>query len=130
MIEEKKLVTVQNANPKLLIGSNNAGLIVPLKAIQYSLDGLQLTRCHLGWTIHGQIEPTSGIDGDIFHVLLCDENHDQEPTTLIKELYKVEDFGIVNQEAKLSEEDQRAIDIMNRMLRRCDNHFEVGQLYR
>uniref|UniRef100_A0A336MGS7 CSON000886 protein n=1 Tax=Culicoides sonorensis TaxID=179676 RepID=A0A336MGS7_CULSO len=56
-IETEKLVAIQNAKPKLLIGSNNSGLISPLKTISYSIYGLQLCHCRLGWTIHGDIDP-------------------------------------------------------------------------
>nr|XP_029716757.1 uncharacterized protein LOC115260055 [Aedes albopictus] len=36
LLDEEKLLMIQNATPKILIGSNNAGLIVPLKTVQYS----------------------------------------------------------------------------------------------
>lgn len=39
-IEEDKLQVILHSFPRLLIGSNNAGLIVPLKTFQYAVDGL------------------------------------------------------------------------------------------
>ncbi|XP_029720702.2 uncharacterized protein LOC109401448 [Aedes albopictus] len=130
LLDEEKLLMIQNATPKILIGSNNAGLIVPLKTVQYSERGLQLTRCHLGWTIHGAIEPGTTDIADQFHVFLCSNDQDLELNEMIKELYKVEDFGIRDQGPKMSEEDERALDIMNRTLNRCNDRFEVGQIYR
>ncbi|XP_062541826.1 uncharacterized protein LOC134209815 [Armigeres subalbatus] len=129
MLDEDKLNAVQNARPCMLIGSNNAGLIVLLKTVQYSLDGLQLTRCHLGWTIHGVIEPNGAGDSDN-HAFLCSEDDDIELTELIKQMYKVENFGIIGQLPKISDEDQRAIDIMNRTIMRRGERFEVGQIYK
>nr|XP_029717151.1 uncharacterized protein LOC115260358 [Aedes albopictus] len=129
MLDEDKLVAVHGARPCMLIGSNNAGLIVPLKTVQYSLYGLQLTRCHLGWTVHGSIEPSDAAP-DYCHALLCSEDDDVELTDLVKQVYKVEDFGITGQSPKMSDEDQRAIDIMNRTITRRGERFEVGQLYK
>ncbi|XP_058837502.1 uncharacterized protein LOC131693593 [Topomyia yanbarensis] len=129
LLDDDKLEAVQGAVPRILIGSNNAGLIVPLKTIQYSVNGLQLTRCHLGWTIHGEIQPDIEVT-DRFHILMCSEANDVELTTLVKQMFKVEDFGITQHDPKMSEEDERALDIMNRTLKRCGDRFEVGQLYK
>lgn len=130
LLDDDKLEAIQGAVPRILIGSNNAGLIVPLKTVQYSVRGLQLTRCHLGWTIHGEIEPTNTGSAEQFHILMCSETDDVELTTLVKQMFKVEDFGITRQDPKMSEEDERALDIMNRTLKRCGDRFEVGQLYK
>lgn len=129
MLDENKLAAIQDACPCMLIGSNNAGLIVPLKTVQYSLDGLQLTRCHLGWTIHGVVDPTI-VGSSNHHAFLCSDNDDSELTDLVKQMYKVEDFGITGQSVKIADEDQRALDIMHRSIRRCGERFEVGQIYK
>ncbi|XP_055543499.1 uncharacterized protein LOC129729046 [Wyeomyia smithii] len=129
LLEEDKLAAIQNAVPKMLIGSNNAGLIVPLKTVQYSTRGLQLTRCHLSWTIHGEVEPATDDIVDQFHVFICNDQ-DLKLTELVREMYKVEDFGIKQQDPKMSEEDERALDIMNRTLKRNGDRFEVGKLYK
>ncbi|XP_062713794.1 uncharacterized protein LOC115264526 [Aedes albopictus] len=129
MLDEDKLVAVHGARPCMLLGSNNAGLIVPLKTVQYSLHGLQLTRCHLGWTVHGLIEPSDAGSEDC-HALICTEDDDVELTNLVKQAYKVEDFGITGQSPKMSDEDQRAVDIMNRTVTRRGERFEVGQIYK
>lgn len=50
------LETILNTEPKMLIGSDNADLIVPLKTSQLAARGLQLTRCMLGSTVHGRID--------------------------------------------------------------------------
>ncbi|XP_065092176.1 uncharacterized protein LOC135713026 [Ochlerotatus camptorhynchus] len=130
MLDEDKLAAIQDARPCMLIGSNNAGLIVPLKTVQYSLNGLQLTRCHLGWTIHGVIEPNAAGSNDHHAFLMCSEDDDTELTDLVKQMYKVEDFGITGQSPKIPDEDQRALDIMNRTITRRGERFEVGQIYK
>ena len=130
LLDDDKLNTIRDAAPVLLIGSNNAGLIVPLKTVQYSIRGLQLTRCHLGWTIHGEIDPTVDQSAEPLHALLCSESEDVELTSLIKQMYKIEDFGITRQDPKISDEDARALDIMRRTLKRCGDRFEIGQIYK
>ncbi|XP_062704072.1 uncharacterized protein LOC134286474 [Aedes albopictus] len=129
MLDEEKLAAIQDACPCMLIGSNNAGLIVPLKTVQYSLDGLQLTRCHLGWTIHGVVDP-AGAGSSNHHAFLCSEDDDIELTDLVKQMYKVDDFGISGHSVKIADEDQRALDIMHRTITRRGDRFEVGQIYR
>lgn len=68
MIDEERFTAILNMKPRILIGSNNAGLIVPLKTISYAVDGVQLTRSRLGWTVHGEIEPTKSGDNLEQHV--------------------------------------------------------------
>lgn len=63
-IDIQKLKAVKDARPRILIGSDNAGLIVPRKTFSYHNDGLQLTRCNLGWTIHGKIAPGTSSRGE------------------------------------------------------------------
>ncbi|XP_055605435.1 uncharacterized protein LOC129753627 [Uranotaenia lowii] len=128
LLDEEKLKVIENATPRMLIGSNNAGLIVPLKTIQYSIRGLQLTRCHLGWTVHGEIQPVAECI-EIPHVLLC-SIEDMELTDLIKTMYAVDNFGMTTQSPKMAEEDTRAVDIMNRTIKCIGDRYEVGQLYK
>lgn len=51
------LEEINNTKPRILIGSDNAGLIVPRKTVSYHTNGLQLTHSKLGETIHGKIVP-------------------------------------------------------------------------
>lgn len=77
-IETEKLITIQNAKPKLLIGSNNSGWISPLKTISYSIYGLQLCHCRLGWTIHGDIDPNiPSVKEFSFHIHSMEEQSEE-----------------------------------------------------
>lgn len=58
-LDIQQLEEIQGVAPQAIIGSNNAGLIVPLKTIQYGINGLQKSYCNLGWTIHGPIRNSS-----------------------------------------------------------------------
>lgn len=131
-IETEKLMTIQNAKPRLLIGSNNSGLITPYKSFSYSLYGLQLSHCRLGWTIHGDIEHFIPSEKEYsFHVYtIPGEIEDENITQIVKKSYEMEDFGMKIQTEKLSEDDQRAIDIMQRTMKPINDRYEIGQLYK
>lgn len=130
MLNVDNLSEIQGAKPRLLIGSNNAGIIVPLKTLSYGSKGLQRTRCRLGWTVHGEIKTSSSESTEDYHAFLCSEEDDMELVSLVKKMDEVENFGINNQQPKISEEDERALDILRRTIKRNGNRFEVGQIYR
>lgn len=52
-IDKNILKSLVLAKPQMIIGSNNAGLIVPRENMSHSPNGLQVTNCLLGQTIHG-----------------------------------------------------------------------------
>lgn len=118
---------LRSANPKLLIGSNNAGLIVPLKTLQCHIEGLQATKCHLGWTIHGMIEPSIENEAcSMVHVTVEDE----ELSELVKLQFKLDNFGSLAEKPRMSVEDERALTIMTNTLRKIDDRYEIGHLYK
>lgn len=141
-IQKEVLESVQNATPLVLVGSNNAGLIVPLQTIQYKIDGLQLTKCHLGTTVHcniiesneSHLEPahiyhhTFEINEN-FNLYHSSLNDDQQLMELVKDNFKLENYGIVDKE-RLSLEDSRAIEIMESTIKKTPEGYEIGQLYK
>lgn len=128
-IEIEKLIEIQNAKPKLLIGSNNGGLITPLKTFSYSIYGLQLCHCRLGWTIHGDIDPTLPSDQEFsFHIYT--DIGDGDLSQLVNKSYQVENFGIKIHQEKLSNDDEKAVEIMSRTMKSIGNRYEIGHLYK
>lgn len=125
--DPEMLRQIQASNPKLLIGSNNAGLIVPLQTVQGHVEGLQATKCRLGWTVHGLIDVS--YDNEVFTMLHVSDE-DEELTELIKLQFKLESFGFVVEKPRLSLEDEDALVIMNNTLRKIDDRYEIGHLYK
>lgn len=118
---------LKSANPKLLIGSNNAGLIVPLKTLQSKIDGLQATKCHLGWTLHGSIQPTN--EAEAFSMMHVSVEND-ELSELVKAQFKLDNFGSLAEKPRMSIEDEKALTIMKNTIRKVGDRFEIGHLYR
>lgn len=130
-IDIQKLKAIKDTKPRILIGSDNAGLIVPRQTYSYHDNGLQLTRCNLGWTIHGKIDPNLVDTYTPLSINICSEhNNDEDLNKLIEEMYKVEHFGITQQNPKLSVDDQRALELMEKTLEKVENRYQIGHLYR
>lgn len=130
-IDLEKLKDTKGRFPRILIGSDNAGLIVPRKTFSYKDDGLQLTRCNLGWTIHGLIDPKATRKETTLGIHFAStKDNDENLEKLVEDMYKVENFGISNQTSRLSKDDERALEIMERTLSKVGNRYEIGHLYR
>ena len=111
-VDIDKLEAVKDVQPMILIGSNNSGLTVPLKTLQYKIKGLQTCKTRLGWTVHGPVSEHSTSKNLSLNIHLYIEEKD-ELTKLVKETYKIETFGIVHEKEKLSEADTQALQIMH-----------------
>lgn len=132
-VDQQKIESVKDAQPMILIGSNNSGLIVPLRTIQYKLNGLQQCKSRLGWTVHGNVEEDVKDNSANFslYIHVCIESKkDMQLNELIKQSYMTENFGINDEKEKLAEEDEKAIEIMKNTMTYVGDRFEIGQLYR
>lgn len=129
-IDTDKLKLIHNCTPRLLIGSDNASLITARKSWSYHDQGLQLSKCAFGWTIHGPIQPQTESNSSLAIHLAVLNTEDGKLEELIAEQYRVEQFGIINQNSTMSKDDTRALEIMQRTLRQVENHFEIGLPYR
>lgn len=128
-IDKKLLNQVKDVKPTILIGSNYSGLTVPLRTIQYTIKGLQKCKSHLGWTIHGPIYEKSKMQNFSLSVHMCTEDDAPDLTKLIEDSYKIDVYGITD-EQKMSEEDQKALNIMESTIKNIGNRYEIGQLYK
>lgn len=133
-VERKLLEDVSNVQPLILIGTNNAGLTVPLKTIQHKVNGLQVCKSRLGWTVHGSTNSEASSEGFTMAIEIVSEEkegrNDRELTHLMTKSYELEKFGLTDEDETLSEEDARAVEIMKSSLKRVNDRFEIGHLYR
>lgn len=140
-IDKDLIESINEKKPMVLVGSNNAGLILPLQVIHHQVDGLQFTRCKLGKTIHGNVYPQIAPVGEA-HVFLqsfeinedllmyhSSFSTDNALTDLVKEQFRLESYGLVDKE-KLSQDDLKALEIMESTLKKIDGGYEIGQLYK
>lgn len=130
-LNEEILKNVLNVQPLLLIGSNNGGLTTSIKTNQYRLNGLIECKSRLGWTVHGPIFEKQTASSLTISVHLCTEiNYEQELNDLIRESYKIENFGVRNETEKLPEADEAAVNIMRNTMKKVGDRFEIGHLYK
>lgn len=123
------LKKIEDVKPKILIGQDNCGLIVPRQIIQPRLNQPIMSRAKLGWTIHGNLKGISSINKP-FHVHFCC-HQDEDLHNLVKNSFKLENFGL-NVEGRIvkSVEDKRALEIMEKSLTYVENRYEIGHLYK
>lgn len=103
---------------------------MPLKTTQFRLNGLQECKSHLGNTIHGPIYGNPSRSASLSVHLLAHTMKDEKLNDLIKETYKIENFGVLNEVEKPSEKDEAALCIMRNTMRKVGEKFEIGHLYK
>ncbi|XP_062715819.1 uncharacterized protein LOC134291715 [Aedes albopictus] len=113
-----------NAEPTILIGSDNLDLMAPIESrIGRTGEPVGL-RCKLGWTVSGPV--TSSGTEEYCGVHQCDLLMDQS----LKNYFTMEEAGITCPYRVESEEDRRARGILEETTRRVGNRFETGLLWR
>jgi hypothetical protein len=123
--------SISKAKPQILIGQDNASLIVTRNVIQPEFDSVVLSKCYLGWTAHGPVTMT----GKLTHtasVNLCCEHADDMLHEQVKDFFKVESFGValVKEEKERSVDDRKSLEIANRTFRDIGGRYEVGLPWR
>jgi hypothetical protein len=85
----------------------------------------------IGWVIYGGDHQKLGEQiQSHYHVCECSEDYN-EIKGMIKAFQTSEAFGVVvPQQALLSREEQRAIEILNKTMKLINNRFEVGLLWK
>lgn len=125
------LESVESAVPLILIGQDNAGLIIPRQIIQPKLNQPIMSSSRLGWTINGPIN-NADKDDSIHISLCCRQIGDEDLHQLVKDSFRLDSSGIVkvNDNVIKSAEDKKAVEIMENTLKRIENRFEVGILWK
>lgn len=125
----------QDAVPKLLIGIDNWQLGLPLKYKEGKWDEPVATKTRLGWTVHGQykirhIRPATNTIMPSYHMCECTGDHDLH--NLVKNFFAIESCGInsPNQQIPESDENQRAIKLLQSTTSLDKNRYETGLLWR
>ncbi|XP_074030342.1 uncharacterized protein [Leptinotarsa decemlineata] len=128
-LDRDLLASIRNAKPELLIGQDNCGLIVPRNVIQPQLHQPIMSQCKLGWTVHG---PTSETETYLSHVTLCCRHlNDDKLHEMVKDTFRLEAFGVkIPDNVIKSIEDKRAVEIMEKTLKKVGNHYEIGHLWK
>ena len=120
------------ASPEMLIGQDCIELILTREFHQLQNTGLILSRCSLGWIIHGNVSGKSqSVVNSIEAVeqtdCLCSNKLD-ELNNLIKVYFEIDSLGVKYQ-FNMKSEQKLAIDILNKTSRYVNGVWEVGLLW-
>ena len=104
------LPSLQNAKPTVLIGQDNAELIVARQCITGPWKSPILSNTSLGWVVHGTIAGQRGkIKNGPLECLRIQNNMDNELHQMVKDSFSNESFGVkVMNDTPLSREDKHA----------------------
>ncbi|XP_062711745.1 uncharacterized protein LOC134289626 [Aedes albopictus] len=121
------ITSYQNAVPKILIGVDNLRLALPLKVREG--DGLApvAVKTRLGWCVYGP-RGSSGQESHSFHI--CECSCDTGLHEAVKDFFAVEGTGTRAAEIPRTEEEERALIIMEATTRRVGERFETGLIWK
>ncbi|XP_065094703.1 uncharacterized protein LOC135715317, partial [Ochlerotatus camptorhynchus] len=119
-----------NAVPRILLGVDNAQLIVTLKKRDRKVYEPVAAKTKLGWTLYGNVEGPD-VPQEYRHLHICARSPDQELHDLVKGFFNVESIGISAVPAIESEDNQRARQILKETtVRTPSGRFETGLLWK
>ncbi|XP_055623726.1 uncharacterized protein LOC129767128 [Toxorhynchites rutilus septentrionalis] len=113
--------------PQLIIGVDNAKLLSALKSPESGTGELVAVKTRLGWCIYGRCTTAkSPVEYVNAHVEQCAE--EAEINSLFRQFLAVDESSI--QHSPESEEDKRAMEILQNTTRRVDSRLETGLIWR
>uniref|UniRef100_A0A182NGE3 Peptidase aspartic putative domain-containing protein n=1 Tax=Anopheles dirus TaxID=7168 RepID=A0A182NGE3_9DIPT len=123
-----------DAVPRLLIGVDNCRLGKSLKCAEGRINEPLASKTRLGWMVYGPCPiATANVTGGhrSFHICSFDGNNDGALTTEDKAFDSLESLGVTKLPNPLkSEDDERALEILNRETKLQGDRFETGLLWR
>ncbi|XP_062557546.1 uncharacterized protein LOC134222411 [Armigeres subalbatus] len=121
-----------DAQPRILIGIDNANLTLPLKGKEGSWGQPIATKTRLGWIIHGGIEQVT--DYVSYHSpqkCSCGVTNDAVLHTAVSDYLSMESLGISKPKHNLaSVVDQRAVDILKTIKQDENGHYVSNLLWK
>ncbi|XP_055584688.1 uncharacterized protein LOC129737550 [Uranotaenia lowii] len=116
-----------NAKPRILIGIDNLRLALPLKVKEGDSNGPVAVKTRLGWCVYGpRLNNTE--EANIYHISKCNCETDLQES--VKRFLAVEASGTSSTHAPPSEEEQRALTLLESTTKRIGNRFETGLLFK
>ncbi|XP_043482111.1 uncharacterized protein LOC122511116 [Leptopilina heterotoma] len=120
---------LDNATPTIMIGEDNLHVKKVIQQITGKVGTPFATLTPLGWMVHGP-DNNERVDKD-FAFLIRQKGNDEEINEQIREFWTTESFGVSPVKKSLSSvEEQRAKEIIDKTLRRVNDRWEVGLLWK
>lgn len=129
---------VVRGKPQILIGLQHAQLLAADRTVRGTADSPIACKTLLGWIVFGQTCSSANIVALTSHApqgfqLSISEatKADEELHQCVKEFFTIENFGVTPPQKQLiSEENQRALDLMKSTLNFRDGRYEIGHLWK
>ena len=127
-----------NQAPDLLIGQDHCKLIISHEFRVIQNNALYVSRCLLGcWSIHGNFYKnrhsvnvnTLNKSKTTYKNSFISRNNDEELDSLVRSYFDLESLGIINK-TRISAEDKRALEILERTSLYKNNRWEAGLLWK
>ena len=115
----------------MIIGQDLCRLMLCREVFEFEQKEFVLSKCKLGWSIHGKIVVERSKQVEKF-VNFFEKNEEADYLKfdkLINEYFELESLGIINK-AYINEDDRRAVEILDKTSRKIGNKWEVGLLWR
>ena len=116
-------------NPKILIGQNNAHLIISQETIQQNFDSLILSKTRLGWTIHGCAETDEYQKTQVTQIsaTICEENCEKDLHDAVKNYFSLDNVCKSNiKDAVPTKMEQDAISKLQKSIKYIDNQYKIN----
>lgn len=128
-----EVISMTNAQPKIIIGQDNWPLLVNRKLISGPWNGPAVSKTLLGWVIHGNLKYSEKTSNSVCHIQAFDILREKDDLDvlhdLVKEHWRLE--RIENpQELAPSPEDRRAQRILDTTMKRVGKRYETGLLWK
>lgn len=131
-LKEINFESYENGRPTMIIGEDNALLMVTRKVIHGGWNCPVATKNWLGWVVSGGFENKKKNENEetdfTFHI--CDVES-EEINKMVKDSFSIEDFGVkIIDEKSRTLEDKKAEEIMDSTSNRIGKRWEIGLLWR
>ncbi|XP_058840949.1 uncharacterized protein LOC131696424 [Topomyia yanbarensis] len=124
-IRDLPVQSFKEGAPGILIGLDNARLIVTLKKREGHLNEPVAAKTRLGWTIFGSIQDARAQETpQNTNLHICARSRDQELHDAVNEFFNVENLGVTGIPMIEAEDDQRARKILRSMAERRSKCLE------
>ncbi|XP_055910446.1 uncharacterized protein LOC129944807 [Eupeodes corollae] len=135
-LRDLPLPNLNDARPKILLGLDQAKLLVGSRQRSGKDDEPHAMKTLLGWTVFGTTKMESSVSCigpsriasiSYFHGI---SKQDEELHDIVKRHFSTEEFGVRPPSGNfVSQLDARALEVMKRTLRYVDDHYEIGLLW-
>ncbi|XP_062713763.1 uncharacterized protein LOC115256765 [Aedes albopictus] len=118
------------ATPRILIGVDNAKLLLTLKKREGKYFEPVAAKTRLGWTIYGKAEGLSSTpEHRILHI--CARSSDEQLHDAVKNFFSIENVGVALVPQIEAEEDRRSREILEQTtIRTSSGRFQTGLLWK